>query len=568
MNSSTHVPQEKVNILLVDDQPAKLLSYEVILGDLGENLVKANSANEALEQLLRHEIAVVLIDVCMPDLDGFELAAMIREHPRFQRTAIIFVSAVLMSDLDRLRGYELGAVDYLPVPFAPELLRAKVRVFADLYRKTRQLEMLNSELERRVENRTAELAQTNAELEQRVEDRTRERESALAQVHEMQKMESLGQLTGGVAHDFNNLLMVILGNLQLLRKRLPDEPRFTRLIDDAMQGAERGATLTKRMLAFARRQELKPETVDVIRLVAGLEELLRRTLGPTIQISLDSCHDLPSIRVDPNQLELAILNLALNARDAMPLGGRLGIAAERKSARNGPGGLAPGDYVCMAVTDSGTGMDEATLRRATEPFFTTKGAGKGTGLGLSMVDGLAAQSDGAMRISSKVGVGTTVELWLPVSERTATETPGSAASVPGSDRRYRILVVDDDLLIGAATAAMLEDLGHTVVESTSGARALDILRLGTKVDLVITDQAMPNMTGTELARLIRQDWPHLPIVLATGYGDLPNSEDPGVPRLSKPYRQEELAATIAAVFDTSRADGEGNVISLEAMRRA
>jgi CheY-like chemotaxis protein len=213
-------------------------------------------------------------------------------------------------------------------------------------------------------------------------------------------------------------------------------------------------------------------------------------------------------------------------------------------------------------------MDEATLRRATEPFFTTKGAGKGTGLGLSMVDGLAAQSDGAMRISSRVGVGTTVELWLPVSERTTAETPASAASVPGSGRCYRILVVDDDLLIGAATAAMLEDLGHIVVESTSGARALDILRLGTKVDLVITDQAMPNMTGTELARLIRQDWPHLPIVLATGYGDLPNSEDPGLPRLSKPYRQEELAAIIAVVFDVTREGSDGNVISLEAVRRA
>lgn len=564
----TRVPQEKVNILLVDDQPAKLLSYEVILGELGENLVKANSANEALEQLLRHDIAVVLIDVCMPDLDGFELAAMIREHPRFQRTAIIFVSAILMSDLDRLRGYELGAVDYLPVPFAPELLRAKVRVFADLYRKTRQLEMLNSELERRVEERTAELAEANAELEQRVDERTREREAALAQVHEMQKMESLGQLTGGVAHDFNNLLMVILGNLQLLRKRMPDDPRLMRMIDGAMQGAERGATLTKRMLAFARRQELRPETVDVIRLVSGIEELLRRTLGPTIQINLDFGPELPTIRVDPNQLELAILNLALNARDAMPLGGRLGIAAACRSARDGPAGLAPGDYVCMTVTDSGTGMDEATLRRATEPFFTTKGAGKGTGLGLSMVDGLAAQSDGAMRISSSVGVGTTVELWLPVSERAAAEMPASAAGVAGTSRCFCILVVDDDLLIGAATTAMLEDLGHNVLESTSGARALDMLRSGTKVDLVITDQAMPNMTGTELARMIRQDWPDLPIVLATGYGDLPNSEDPGLPRLSKPYRQEELAATIAMVFESPGAGGEGNVISLEAMRRA
>src|ERR1700729_2477642 len=275
----------KVNILLVDDQPAKLLSYEVILEELGEKLIKACSAREALEQLLRNEIAVVLTDVSMPELDGFELAAMNREHPRFQRTAIIFVSAIHLTDPDRLRGYAAGAVDYLPVPLVPELMRAKVKVFPELYRKTRELELLNLELEQRVEARTAELALANAQLEQRVEERTREREAALAQVHEMQKMESLGQLTGGVAHDFNNLLMVILGNLELLRKRVPNEARITRLIDGAMQGAERGATLTKRMLAFARRQELKPETLDVTRLFGSLEEMLRRTLGPSIEIS-------------------------------------------------------------------------------------------------------------------------------------------------------------------------------------------------------------------------------------------------------------------------------------------
>ena len=216
---------DKVNILLVDDQPAKLLAYEVILDELHENLLKANSAREAFTLLLKNEIAVVLIDVCMPELDGFELAAMIREHPRFKTTAIIFVSAIAMTDLDRVKGYEYGAADYVPVPVVPELLRAKVRVFAELYRKTRDLERLNVELERRVAERTAELAESNAELERRVEERTAEREQALAQVHEMQKLDSLGQLTGGVAHDFNNLLMAMLGNLELMSRRIgADDP--------------------------------------------------------------------------------------------------------------------------------------------------------------------------------------------------------------------------------------------------------------------------------------------------------------------------------------------------------
>src|SRR5487761_314302 len=211
---------DPVNILLVDDQPAKLLSYEAILEDLGETLVKTSSANEALQFLLKQDVAVILIDVCMPDLDGYELAAMIRAHPRYQSTAIIFISAIALTDLDRIKGYEYGAVDYVPVPIVPELLRAKVHVFVELYRKTRQLEHLNAELEQRVAARTIELEQASADLEQRVEERTHEREMALAQVHQMQKLESLGQLTGGLAHDFNNVLMAILGNLDLIAHTL------------------------------------------------------------------------------------------------------------------------------------------------------------------------------------------------------------------------------------------------------------------------------------------------------------------------------------------------------------
>jgi len=566
MSVTTAMPDERVNILLVDDQPAKLLSYEVILSELGEKLIKANSANEALQHLLKNEVAIVLIDVCMPDLNGFELATLIRDHPRYRRTAIIFVSAVQLSDLDRLRGYELGAVDYVPVPVVPELLRARVRVFADLYRKTRQLERMNAELEQRVNERTATLARTNAELEQRVEERTREREEAIAKVHEMQKMESLGQLTGGVAHDFNNLLMAILGNLELLRKRVPDEPRLHRLIGNALQAAERGATLTKRMLAFARRQDLKPETVDVSKLVGGMEEMLRRTLGPTIQISTEFQNNLPAIRVDPNQLELALLNLALNARDAMPLGGGLAISARCVPSQGGPHDLAVGKYICVAVQDTGTGMDDTTLQRAAEPFFTTKGPGKGTGLGLPMVHGLAAQSGGAMRIRSRPGEGTTVELWLPLSDQAVSETAPPVLVTADAGSPCRVLLVDDDPLIASATAEMLEDLGHTVVEATSARRALDLLAKDTKVDLVITDHAMPGMTGVELARAIGQQWPALPVILATGYAELPSGGDLGLPRLSKPYQQDQLAAQIAQVVGpTVQAT---NVIPIEARRPA
>ena len=538
--------ESKVNILLVDDQPAKLLAYEAILRELGENLIKAGSANEALAQLLKHEIAIVLIDVCMPELDGFELAAMIREHPRFAKTAIIFVSAIQVSQLDLLRGYAAGAVDYVPVPVVPDLLRAKVKVFAELYRKTRQLETLNAELERRVAERTADLELANADLERRVAERTREREAALAQVHEMQKLESLGQLTGGVAHDFNNLLMAVMGNLELLRKSIPNDPKAHRLVDGAIQGVERGAALTNRLLAFARRQELRPQSVDVRGLVEGTVEMLRHTLGPSIHITVRVESGLPAIRVDPNQLELALLNLALNARDAMPLGGELVISARRE--RLTTGGLPEGDYVCIAEQDSGRGMDEVTLQRATEPFYTTKRAGQGTGLGLSMVDGLMAQSGGAMRITSRPDVGTTVELWLPVSQAELRE-PSTRADPPSVEkaRSCRILVVDDDPIVAAGTAAMLDDLGHIATEAISGEGALQILSSDATVDLVITDHAMPAMTGIELAERIRRSWPHLPVVIATGYAELPADHEQKLPRLSKPYRQHELAAVVAAL---------------------
>jgi PAS domain S-box-containing protein len=386
------------------------------------------------------------------------------------------------------------------------------------------------------------------------EKKEAERALELAQeaFFQSQKMEAVGRLTGGVAHDFNNLLMAVLGSLELLRKRLPEDPKLTGLLDNAIQGAQRGASLTKRMLAFARRTELNPEALDLAALVHGMADLLQRSLGPSIHIETRFPLSLPPARADANQLELALLNLAVNARDAMPEGGSIIVAARVERALEGKDNLAPGRYVCLSVTDSGEGMDEATLKHATEPFFTTKGVGKGTGLGLSMVHGMSEQSGGRLVLKSRKGEGTTAEMWLPVATKDAesvlqTQQPCRLTSDEEA-RSLVILAVDDDALVLMNTIAMLEDLGHTVFEAASGKEALDVFRREKDIDVVITDQAMPVMTGTQLADAIRAERRDLPIILATGFAELPPDAGKGLLKLDKPFRQEELAQAIAAAM--------------------
>lgn len=551
MNIQSIDPVDKVNILLVDDQQAKLLSHEVVLAQLGETLIKASSAREAFECLLKNDVAVILIDVCMPELDGFELAAMIREHPRFQSISIIFVSAIMTANLDQLRGYQAGAVDFVPVPVVPDLLRAKVKVFVDLFRKTRELERFNAELERRVLHRTLELQQLNEDLERRIDERTRERESAMGQLFEAQKMDTIGRLTGGVAHDFNNLLMVILSSLSLLKKRMPEDPHCDQLLNNAVQGAQRGAALTQRLLAFSRRQELSPVAVDLATLVANMEDLLQRALGLDIKLTFDISDELWPALVDANQLELALLNLALNSRDAMPSGGKVAIKASPATVNAGDPEvpLKPGEYVRIVVTDNGAGMDAATLSKATEPFFTTKGVGKGTGLGLSMVHGLAAQSGGLLRVSSVVNVGTTIDLWLPSAVDKVPETRSNLrAELPYSPPQ-NILLIDDDPLVLMGMAAMIEDLGHSVISVQAGSEALAMLASGSVVDMVITDHMMPVMTGVQLAQAIREKYPHTPIILATGYAELPSDLPMLTTRLAKPCDQEDIAYAIHSTIN-------------------
>ena len=371
----------------------------------------------------------------------------------------------------------------------------------------------------------------------------RQRLQAEATLRQAQKIDALGQITGGVAHDFNNLLMAVLGNLAMLRKRLPqtDEKAF-RLLGNATRGAERGAALTKRMLAFARRQDLQPQATNVVALVVGMEDLLQSALGPHSQIEIALPAELAPAWVDPNQLELAIVNLAINARDAMPRGGRVTLAARMRSVGAGEvPGLASGEHLCLAVSDTGEGMDAATLARAVEPFFTTKDRGRGTGLGLSMVDGFARQSGGALVLHSLPGKGTKAELWLPCALGAAPQSPSPPRVYEGRIAACCVLLVDDDALVRAVTTDLLEDLGHIVVAAGSGPQALELLRLDTRIDVVITDQAMPGMTGTELAAAIATLRPSLPVILATGYADLAAATDPGLPRLSKPFSQDTLA---------------------------
>jgi signal transduction histidine kinase/CheY-like chemotaxis protein len=383
-------------------------------------------------------------------------------------------------------------------------------------------------------------------------------------LQQSQKMEAIGQLTGGVAHDFNNLLMAVLGSLDLMRKRLPEDPKLRMLLENAVQGAERGRLLTQRMLAFARRQELKQEAVDIPELVRGMTDLLQRSLGPSIEIETRFSLVTKPVLADSNQLEMALLNLAVNARDAMPEGGNIIISTREETVRQQGHGLRPGSYICLSVSDTGSGMDETTIKRAMEPFFTTKGVGKGTGLGLSMVHGLAEQSGGSFTLRSKPGEGTTAELRLPV----AMAVPGAAPiplvveAPPVEAVSLVVLAVDDDGLVLTNTIAMLEDLGHTAIAATSGEEALRRLRLHEKVDLVITDQVMPHMTGVELADIIQRERPGLPVILTTGFAEIEPGSAADLPRLAKPFNELDLAKEIARMFPPQRDSGAPNVVRL------
>ncbi|WP_246742411.1 response regulator [Microvirga splendida] len=371
-----------------------------------------------------------------------------------------------------------------------------------------------------------------------------ERKLMEMRLRQADKMQALGTLAGGVAHDFNNLLMAVLGSLDLASRRAPDDPRLTRLLQNATYAAERGASLTQRLLSFSRQRDLRLQAVDVNQVITGMSDLLTRTLGGVIRIERHLTDELWAAMVDPDQLELAILNLCINARDAMAENGVLTLSTRNEAVEEDRiTDLAGGDYVVISVADTGMGIPPEVLARVLEPFFTTKEVGKGTGLGLPMVYGLAQQSGGTVTIHSTVGAGTTVELYLSRAAKAQDDGHHEEQSIAPDAPKVRILLVDDDAEVRTVTAAYLNEMGHRVVEAADGSSALDILKADDQLDVLIADFAMPGMTGTELADKAREVRPGLGILLVTGYAD-PKRVPDGYLMLHKPFSRTDLATKV------------------------
>ena len=535
-------------VLVVDDDEHNLLAISTVLEDIGE-VVVAKSGEEALRHLLKGEFAVILLDVYMPGLDGYETAQIIREREQTKRIPIVFLTAVNKEAEHLIRGYAMGAVDYVFKPVDPVVLRSKVAVFVDLFAKTREIERKAQQEQSLLD----ENLRANAELLKAEQELRR----AEAQLFHVQKMDAIGKLTGGIAHDFNNLLAAVIGGLRLIERRatLPEPAKD--VLDMTKRAAEQGTELVRRLLAFARRQQLQPADIEIADLAKSVTGLLQPTLGGRHQLEWRMGDPLWNAFADPAQLELALMNLVINARDAMPDGGVILVTAENRSLGRASGDeLTKGDYVVLTVTDSGCGIAEDMIEKVLEPFVTTKDVGKGTGLGLSMVYGFARQSGGAFRLKSRVGKGTSAEVWLPRSTGpVVAATPAAPATVKKS-RPMRVLLVDDHEEVRAATVGMLEDLGHSVTGAANGPEAMQLIGGGlTGLDLLITDFAMPHTSGIELVHAVRTRLPGLPALIITGYaeGEAIGERPDDVAVLPKPFTLEQLAHMIAIVAPSDSA---------------
>ena len=673
INQADSPPSPRARVLVVDDDDHNLLAIRTVLEDLAEVEV-ASSGDEALRHLLKGDFAVILLDVYMPGMDGYETAQIIRGREQTKRIPIVFLSAVNKEKEHLIRGYSMGAVDYVFKPVEPIVLRSKVAVFVDLFLMTQEIQrkaaqeqkLLDANLRANAERLRVEQELRLAEQRQAAiiaslpivlyieadgpsprvpqfvggnftavtgfafdevearptlwadrlhpEDRERalgaildrqrtgamnieyrwqcadgqykhfldqavllraedgdaaqyagtlldvtDRKDLEKQLLEARKMDAIGKLTGGIAHDFNNLLAAVLGGLGLIERRLPLEEEHRKIIAMTRRAAEQGSELVKRLLAFARRQTLQPDAVDIRRLSATVTDLLAHTLGGLVQLEWRSEAEVWRAYADSTQLELALMNLIINARDAMPKGGTIAVAGRNAAAAAGnPLGLPAGEYVVLAVSDDGSGIPSEILEQVTEPFFTTKAVGKGTGLGLSMVYGFAHQSGGAIEIGSKVGEGTTVEIWLPRAptpdavEEVQT-LPAPEAETDG--RPLRILLVDDHDAVRETTAGMLSDMGHKVETATDGPGLLRKLSAApADYDLIITDYAMPLLSGAEVLKQAREIRPGMPGIIISGYADSRSIARPGHEStvLTKPFTLDQMKSAIGAISGAAR----------------
>ncbi|HEY1795277.1 MAG TPA: response regulator [Stellaceae bacterium] len=548
-------PAPGASILVVDDDEGGRYAKAHTLAREGYAVSEAGCGEEALEQIARAAPDLVLMDVRLPDGDGVEFCRRIKATS--PQIALLQTSSALISAQDRALALEAGADSYLIEPIEPDELIAVVRALLRMRHAEQSLRQMNDALEAKVVERTSELAESHRRLMSEQAGR-REAESILWHT---QKLEAIGQLTGGIAHDFNNLLTIVTGNLELLETVLAsDRPtsldRQRRLIHAALRAVQHGAQMTQQLLTFARQGVLHEETVDINATIIGMADFLRRTLGDVVDLEFLPAPGLWLSLIDPAQFEAAILNLAINARDAMPDGGRLTIElgnAVVAGDETRPD-IAPGSYVRVDMTDNGAGMDEDVAKRAFEPFFTTKSIGKGSGLGLSQVYGFVSQSGGAVRIASTVGRGTAVTLYLP---RSASAIAQTSKSLLDSDPRgdETILVVEDDEQVRSVAVAMVEELGYRVVTAANGAEALAHLKASEPIDLLFSDILMPGgMTGVALATQARKLRRGLAVLLTSGYAadaraDLGSS---GFLLIPKPYRRGDLAEMLRMALDTPR----------------
>jgi PAS domain S-box-containing protein len=646
-------------ILIVDDDERNAFAAVEALADLGHELVVARSGEEALKRLLAEEFALILLDLHMPGMDGYETAGMIRSRKKNQLTPIVFLTAIFRDEAHIFQAYSAGAVDVVFKPIDPLILKAKVQVFVDLYLKTKELERQSAYQQWLIDehNRVkAEKARTERAL-RRTEARqdailrslpvvfhsrrpeppfatlfvsdgveqitgfpperfTDEAEFGTSRIHpddlpnvvervsgalthghydvefrwlcadgqyrvlqdqgvlapgddgevreifgvildatdrknleeqlaQARKMEAVGQLTGGVAHDFNNLLTVVLGNIDMLATRKEADERRMRRIEAVRKAAERGRDLTGQLLAFSRRQRLSPVTLDVNALIGDFTPLLRQAVGEAVTLEFDLSPERLKAHVDATQLETALLNLAVNARDAMPEGGTLFITTRREALPMQP------DEVVIEVRDTGVGMSEDVRNRVFEPFFTTKDVGKGSGLGLSQVYGFVRQSDGEVRLESAPGEGTVFTIRLPASdaEALAPRREGPSAKVVGGSEK--ILLVEDDPTVLALTYDVLAGLGYRVATATNAAEALEQVQADTEIDLLFTDVVMPGgVSGLGLARAARELRPNLRVLLTSGFvGEDRAIDGREFPLLDKPYEAAVLATTLRKLLD-------------------